>query len=38
MLVTKDNVDAALKLADDQVPRSQTFPFEKPLAEIVATY
>jgi ABC-type sugar transport system substrate-binding protein len=38
VLVTKDNVEAALKLAGDQVSAVQSFPFEKPLAEIVATY
>ena len=38
VLVTKDNVDAALKLADYQVSAIETFPFEKPLADIVATY
>ena len=38
VLVTKDNVDAALKLAGDQVSAIETFPFEKPLADIVATY
>ena len=38
VLVTKDNVDAALKLAKDQVADIQNFPFEKPLADIVATY
>ena len=38
VLVTGDNVDAALKLADDQVAGIQNFPFEKPLADIVATY
>lgn len=38
MLVTGDNVDAALKLAADQVSAMQEFPFEKPLAEIVDTY
>jgi ABC-type sugar transport system substrate-binding protein len=38
VLVTSDNVDAALKLANDQVAAIQTFPFEKPLADIVATY
>ena len=38
VLVTKDNVDAALKLAGDQVSAIGTFPFEKPLADIVATY
>ena len=36
--VTGDNVDAALKLASDQVSAIETFPFEKPLADIVATY
>ena len=38
VLVTGDNVDKALKLAGDQVSAMQTFPFEKPLAEIVSTY
>ncbi len=38
VLVTKDNVDAALKLAKDQVADIQKFPFEKPLVDIVATY
>jgi len=38
VLVTKDNVDAALRLAKDQVGKIQNFPFEKPLADIVATY
>ncbi|MCB1487179.1 MAG: sugar ABC transporter substrate-binding protein [Bauldia sp.] len=38
VLVTGDNVDAALKLAKDQVDDIQNFPFEKPLADIVATY
>lgn len=38
VLVTKDNVDKALKLASDQVAAMQTFPFEKPLADIVASY
>jgi ribose transport system substrate-binding protein len=38
VLVTKDNVDAALKLAGDQVSAVETFPFEKPLVDIVATY
>ena len=36
--MTKDNVDKALKLASDQVSAMQTFPFEKPLADIVASY
>ncbi|MET0599975.1 MAG: sugar ABC transporter substrate-binding protein [Mesorhizobium sp.] len=38
VLVTKDNVDASLKLAKDQVADIQKFPFEKPLVDIVATY
>jgi ABC-type sugar transport system substrate-binding protein len=38
VLVTKDNVDAALKLANDQVANMQNFPFEKPLVDIVAGY
>jgi ABC-type sugar transport system substrate-binding protein len=38
VLVTSDNVDKALKLADDQVNNMQKFPFEKPLADIVASY
>lgn len=38
VLVTGDNVDAALQLAEDQVKDMQNFPFEKPLADIVATY
>ncbi|MDR3374650.1 MAG: sugar ABC transporter substrate-binding protein [Ancalomicrobiaceae bacterium] len=38
VLVTADNVDAALKLAADQVNNMQKFPFEKPLADIVAGY
>ena len=38
VLVTKDNVDAALKLAADQVGNNEKFPFEKPLVEIVAGY
>lgn len=38
VLVTGDNVDAALKLAGDQVSAVETFPFEKPLVDIVATY
>jgi len=38
VLVTGENVDAALKLAGDQVSAVETFPFEKPLVDIVATY
>jgi ABC-type sugar transport system substrate-binding protein len=38
VLVTKDNVDKALALAKDQVANIQKFPFEKSLADIVASY
>ncbi len=38
VLVTGDNVDSAMKLAEDQVGNMQEFPFEKPLEEIVETY
>jgi ribose transport system substrate-binding protein len=38
VLITKENVGPALKLADDQVHNIQKFPFEKPLTEIVAGY
>ena len=38
VLVTKDNVDTALKLANDQVSNIGKFPFEKPLADILASY
>jgi ribose transport system substrate-binding protein len=38
VLVTKNNVDAALELAKDQVSDIQNFPFEQPLVDIVATY
>ena len=38
VLVTKDNVDKALKLATDQVSNIEKFPFEKSLVDIVATY
>jgi ABC-type sugar transport system substrate-binding protein len=37
-LITQDNIDPALKLADDQVKQIQTFPFEKPLPDIVNMY
>jgi ABC-type sugar transport system substrate-binding protein len=37
-LITPDNVDPAIKLAKDQVDQIQTFPFEKPLADIVSEY
>ena len=38
VLVTKDNVAPAMKLAADQVKKVQDFPFEKPLKDIVETY
>lgn len=38
VLVTGKNVDAALKLASDQVAKMPEFPFEKPLVDIVAGY
>jgi len=38
VLVTKDNVDAALKIADDQVNNIEKFPFNEPLAEIMKSY
>jgi ribose transport system substrate-binding protein len=38
VLITEENVDKALKLAKDQVADIQKFPFEKPLADIVASY
>jgi ribose transport system substrate-binding protein len=38
VLVTKDNVEAALKLANDQVANIEKFPFEKSLVDIVAGY
>jgi ABC-type sugar transport system substrate-binding protein len=38
VLVTKDNVGPAMKLAEDQVKKTQEFPFEKPLKDIVETY
>jgi ABC-type sugar transport system substrate-binding protein len=38
VLVTKDNVGPAMKLAEDQVKKTQSFPFEKPLKDIVETY
>jgi ribose transport system substrate-binding protein len=37
-LVTKDNVDPLLQMADDMKNKIQTFPFEKPLADIVNEY
>jgi ABC-type sugar transport system substrate-binding protein len=37
-LITQDNIDPALKLAEDQINQIQTFPFEKPLPEIVDMY
>jgi ABC-type sugar transport system substrate-binding protein len=38
VLVTKENVDAMLKIAADQSKNAETFKFEKPLKEIVASY
>ena len=38
VLVTKDNVDVALKLANDQVNNIEKFPFKEPLAEIMKSY
>lgn len=38
VLVTKDNVDTALKLNDDSVKNIQNFPFEKSLTDILASY
>ena len=38
VLVTKDNVAPAMKLAEDQVKKTKDFPFEKPLKDIVETY
>jgi ribose transport system substrate-binding protein len=38
VLVTKDNVEPALKLADDQIHNIQKFPFEKSLTDVVAGY
>ncbi len=37
-LITKDNVDAGIKLTNDIKNNITTFPFEKPLDEIVAEY
>ena len=38
MLVTPENVDTTLELARDQRDKIQSFPFEKPLTEIVDSY
>jgi ABC-type sugar transport system substrate-binding protein len=38
VLVTKDNVDMALKLNDDSVNKIETFPFEKSLQDILKSY
>ena len=38
VLVTKDNVDAMLKIADDMVKDPKDFPYDKPLKDIVAQY
>jgi ABC-type sugar transport system substrate-binding protein len=38
VLITKDNVDPAIKMAQDQVNQISTFPFEKPLPDIIDQY
>jgi ABC-type sugar transport system substrate-binding protein len=38
VLVTKENVDAMLKIADDMVKDAKSFPFDKPLKDVVAQY
>jgi ABC-type sugar transport system substrate-binding protein len=38
VLVTKENVDAMLKIADDMVKDAKGFPFDKPLKDVVAEY
>ena len=38
VLVTPEKVDTTLELARDQQEKIQSFPFEKPLTEIVASY
>jgi ABC-type sugar transport system substrate-binding protein len=38
VLIDKNNVDPAILLAKDQVDKIQTFPFDKPLPDIVAQY
>ena len=38
VLVTKDNVDAMLKIADDMAKDAKDFPFDKPLKDVVAQY
>ncbi len=38
VLVTPENVDPVIQLAQDQVAEIEEFPFEQPLTEIVATY
>ena len=38
VLITPENVDPAIQMAKDQVDKIQTFPFEKPLADVVAQY
>ena len=38
VLIDQTNVDQALQLAKDQIDQIQTFPFEKPLPEIIAEY
>lgn len=38
VLIDQSNVDPAIQLATDQVSKIQTFPFDKPLPDIVAQY
>jgi ribose transport system substrate-binding protein len=38
VLINADNVDPAIQLAKDQVSQIQTFPFDKPLPDIVDQY
>ena len=37
-LVTKENVDSVIKIANDMVNNAATFPYDKPLNDIVAMY
>ena len=38
IIVTKDNAQAMLKLADDMANDTANFPFDKPLDEIIKDY
>ncbi len=38
VLITKDNVDPAIKMANDQTSNMQSFPFDKALPDIVDQY